>query len=72
MHVVIRLSKFFCPARLVPPKKLEVNTHKAVISLVVLYCCESWSLALREEQRLRELENKMLRKIFERPRGASG
>jgi hypothetical protein len=31
---------------------------------VVLYGCESWSLTLREECRLRVLENKVLRRIF--------
>jgi hypothetical protein len=31
---------------------------------VVLYGCETWSLTLREEQRLRVLENRMLRRIF--------
>ena len=31
---------------------------------VVLYGCETWSLMLREEHRLRVLENKVLRKIF--------
>jgi hypothetical protein len=31
---------------------------------VVLYGCESWSLALREECRLRVFENKVLRRIF--------
>jgi hypothetical protein len=32
--------------------------------LVVLYRCETWSLTLREERRLRLLENKVLRRIF--------
>jgi len=32
---------------------------------VVLYGCETWLLALREERRLRMFENRMLRKIFE-------
>ena len=46
-------------------KKLKVNTYKTIILLpVVLYCCETWSLALREEHRLRVFENKVLRKIF--------
>ncbi|KAJ4426943.1 hypothetical protein ANN_26742 [Periplaneta americana] len=27
-------------------------------------CCETWTLTLKEEQRLRMFENKMLRKIF--------
>jgi hypothetical protein len=31
---------------------------------VVLYGCETWSLTLREEQRLREFENRVLRRIF--------
>jgi hypothetical protein len=31
---------------------------------VVLYGCETWSLALREEQRLRVFENTVLRRIF--------
>jgi hypothetical protein len=30
----------------------------------VLYGCETWSLALREEHRLRVFENRVLRKIF--------
>ena len=30
----------------------------------VLYGCESWSLTLREERRLRVFENGMLRRIF--------
>ena len=32
--------------------------------MVVLYGCETWSLTLREERRLRVFENKVLRKIF--------
>jgi hypothetical protein len=32
--------------------------------LVVLYVCETWSLTLREERRLRVFENKVLRRIF--------
>ena len=31
---------------------------------VVLYGCETWSLTLIEEHRLRVFENKVLRKIF--------
>ena len=45
-------------------KKLKVKTHKTIILQVVLYGCETWSLTLREEQRLRVFENKVLRKIF--------
>jgi hypothetical protein len=32
---------------------------------VVLYGCETWSLTLREERRLRVFENRILRRIFE-------
>jgi hypothetical protein len=31
---------------------------------VVLYGCEIWSLTLREEQKLRVFENRVLRRIF--------
>jgi len=34
---------------------------------VVFYGCETWSLTLREERRLRAVENRVLR-IFERNR----
>jgi hypothetical protein len=30
----------------------------------LLYGCETWSLTLREEHRLREFENRVLRRIF--------
>ena len=45
-------------------KKLKVKTYKTIILPVVLYGCETWSLTLREEHRLRVFENKVLRKIF--------
>jgi len=31
---------------------------------VVLYGCETWSLVLREERRLRLFENRVLRRVF--------
>jgi hypothetical protein len=31
---------------------------------VVLYGCETWSVTLREEHRLRVFENRVLRRIF--------
>ncbi|KAJ4439415.1 hypothetical protein ANN_07539 [Periplaneta americana] len=45
-------------------KTLKVRIHKTVILPVVLYGCETWTLTLREEHRLRVFENKVLRKIF--------
>jgi hypothetical protein len=35
-----------------------------IVLPVVLYGCETWSLTLRKEQRLREFENRVLRRIF--------
>ncbi|KAJ4434112.1 hypothetical protein ANN_16432 [Periplaneta americana] len=45
-------------------KDLKVRIYKTVILPVLLYGCETWTLTLREEQRLRVFENKVLRKIF--------
>ena len=45
-------------------KKLKVKTYKTIILPVVLYGCETWSLTLREEHKLRVFEIKVLRKIF--------
>ena len=45
-------------------KKMKVNTYKTIVLPVVLYGCDTWSLMLREEHRLRVFENKVLRKIF--------
>ena len=40
--------------------------------LVVLYGCETWSLTLREESRLRVFENMILRRIFGPKRDENG
>jgi hypothetical protein len=45
-------------------KNLKIKTYKTVILSVVLCGCETWSLTLREEHRLRVFENRVLRKIF--------
>ena len=39
---------------------------------VVLYGCEAWSLAFREERRLRVFENRMLKRIFGPKRDDNG
>jgi hypothetical protein len=38
--------------------------YKTIILPVVLYGCATWYLTLREEHRLREFENRVLRRIF--------
>ena len=44
-----------------PSKNLKIKTYKSIILPVVLYGCETWSLTLREEFRLRVFENRILR-----------
>ena len=43
---------------------LYAIADSTIILPVVLYGCETWSLTLSEEHRLRVFENKVLRKIF--------
>jgi len=43
---------------------LKIKIYRTIILPVVLYGCETWSLKLREERRLRVFENRVLRKIF--------
>jgi hypothetical protein len=43
--------------------------YRIKILPVVLYGCETWSLTLREEHRLRLLEKRVLRRIFGPKRG---
>ena len=45
-------------------KNLKIKIHKTVILPVVVYGCETWSLTLRVERRLRVFENRVLRSIF--------
>jgi hypothetical protein len=40
------------------------KVYKTIILPVVLYGCETWSLTLREEHRLRVFEYRVLRRIF--------
>jgi hypothetical protein len=44
-------------------KNLKIKIYKTVILSVVLYGCETWSLTLGEEHRLRVFENSVLRKF---------
>ena len=43
--------------------------YKIIILSVGLCGCGTWSLTLREERRLRVLENRVLRRIFEAKKG---
>jgi hypothetical protein len=56
------VQKFFSSSLLY--KNLKINIYRIVILSAVLYGCEAWSLALREEYRLRVLDNRVLREVF--------
>ena len=45
-------------------KKLKIKIYRTIILPIVLYGCETWSLKLREELRLRVSENRVLRRVF--------
>jgi hypothetical protein len=45
-------------------KNTKINIYRTIILPVVLYGCATWSVTLREEQRLRVFENRVLRRIF--------
>ena len=45
-------------------KHLKIKIYRTITMPVILYGCETWSLTLREESRLRVFENRVLRSIF--------
>jgi hypothetical protein len=45
-------------------KNIKIRIHKTIILPEVLYGCDTWSLTLREEHRLKMFENRVLRRIF--------
>jgi len=45
-------------------KNLKIKIYRTIILPVVLYGCETWSLTLREEHRLRVFDNRVLKKVF--------
>ena len=45
-------------------KNFKIKIYRIRILPVVLYGCETWSLTLREERKLRVFENMVLRTIF--------
>jgi len=42
----------------------DQDIYRTIILPVILYGCETWSLTLREERKLRVFENMVLRRIF--------
>jgi hypothetical protein len=43
---------------------VTVRIYKTIILPVVLYGCETWSLRVWEEHKLKVFENRVLRRIF--------
>ena len=45
-------------------KTVKIKIYRTIILPVVLFGCETWSLTLREERRLRVFENRVLGRVF--------
>ena len=45
-------------------KSIKIAIYRTIILTVILYGCDTWSLTLTEERRLRVFENRVLRGIF--------
>jgi len=56
-------SKIFCLP--ISYKKTWRLKYKTIILPFLLYGCETWSLTLREECRLKVFENRVLRRILD-------
>jgi hypothetical protein len=55
---------FHSVQNLLSSSMLSKNLKIKIIFPVVLYGCETWSLTLSDERRLRVFENRVLRRIF--------
>jgi hypothetical protein len=42
------------------PKNIKIKIYRTIILPVVVYGCETWSLTLTEEHRLRVFENRVV------------
>jgi len=47
------------------PKNLKIKIYRTIILPIVLCGCETWSLTLWEERKLRVFENMVLRRILD-------
>jgi len=62
MLVIIQCRIFCLPVCY--PKSKKIKIYRTIILPVALYGCETWSLTLREERRLRVFENRVFRRVF--------
>ena len=53
-------------------KNLKINIYKTILLPFVLYGCDTWSLTLSAESKLRVFENKTLRRVFGPTRDENG
>jgi hypothetical protein len=51
---------------------VKVRIYKTIVLPVVLYGCETWSLTVREEYKLRVFENRVLRIFGPKRDGVTG
>ena len=58
------LSFDVCFSSILPSRNVKIKIYRSIILPVVLYGCETWSHTLRGERRLREFENRVLRRIL--------
>jgi hypothetical protein len=45
-------------------QNIKIKIYRNIILPVILYGCETWSVTLREEHRLRVFENRVQMRIF--------
>ena len=45
-------------------KNLKIKIYRSLILPVALYRCETWTLTLREERKMRVFENMVLRNLY--------
>jgi hypothetical protein len=45
-------------------QSLKIRIYGTIVLPFVVYGCETWSLTLREERRMRVFENRVLKRIF--------
>jgi hypothetical protein len=62
-NVCIHSAQNLLSSRLLS-ENLKIRIIETILLPVVLYGCETWSLTLREEHRLRVFENRVLGRIF--------
>jgi len=66
--IIVRRRRYYSAQNLLSSrllsKNLKIKIYRSIILPVVLHGCETWSLTLREERRLRVFENRVLSRVF--------